>query len=931
MDKQSIIRILASAGGGKTYALSQRYISLLKSNPDLLPHILGITFTNKAANEMKERILSLLKEEALKGSRESGLIVERILDNFSDFSIKTIDSFMNSILKSFALELHIPPDAEIVVDEEYYKKLAYEKLIRRIEERKDIRELFMNMIDFLTGHEISSSWKPWEYPEEHLRYLLNQINSRGIDVVEPEYNEPPQEIIKNLSEDEFTRFKEYKFATYLARLFHHYQDELKNVKEELGIILISELAREIYRVVYSETSIPFIYYKLGEKFLHYLIDEFQDTNILQWINILPLIENALSQGGSLFYVGDPKQAIYQWRGGEVELFDMAYEGFEFVGDNRVSKNLNKNYRSKKTILDFVLNIFSLDKIKSIVGEEHSEILESFYDVEKILQVPGKEELETGGYVRVDVFPDTKQRKADTFIKDAVVSRVKDILKRWKRRDVAILVRDNREGTTIVEWLNSEGIPVLSAESLHIGKNQIVREIISFLRFLNSPVDDTSFLLFITGRIFTTIVMERETILEWAMNRRNGIPLYIQFREDFTKLWEEYINPVFILEGYVPAYEIVSELISLYGLYSKEEFSEDIAFIETLLDTIHKLEKTEGNSITAILDWWDRTAEEKTPSITLPENIDAVQVLTVHKAKGLEFPVVFIPYTVHTSPGRMDKLISVDTEKGKGFIRNTSKTRKMDSNAEEAFRQYLSKAIFSEINLFYVATTRAREELHIFYHTGDISRSPKYILNKLWSYILLASLGGEDFESGTPLRGGKGEELPFIKPIRTHGGEELKAKILLRKQKWEKTYPEPEVTGILFHRIMELSDKFQRDEIMMNLEFVLRESLPEKIRVIYRKKLIELIDRFLDIEGFKELLSDKNEREIWGHDGEGLLRIDRIDIFEDHINIIDYKTGEENYEAEEQMERYKTFIRSMYPDIEVKGYIVNVPLKRIQEV
>ena len=90
MDKQSIIRILASAGGGKTYALSQRYISLLKSNPDLLPHILGITFTNKAANEMKERILSLLKEEALKGPRESGLIVERILDNFSDFSIRPL-------------------------------------------------------------------------------------------------------------------------------------------------------------------------------------------------------------------------------------------------------------------------------------------------------------------------------------------------------------------------------------------------------------------------------------------------------------------------------------------------------------------------------------------------------------------------------------------------------------------------------------------------------------------------------------------------------------------------------------------------------------------------------------------------------------------------------------------------------------------------
>ena len=435
----------SSAGSGKTFTLVKEYLTLVLVQPSLFRHVLAITFTNKAANEMKQRILSSLIEmaecEKFEDSNavkfllpviieETGLtketiqknskkVLELILHNYSDFGVSTIDSFVHKIIRSFAFDLHLPLNFEVelqtdellskVIDlllnqvgsNENLTKLMVEFVQTRAEDdknwniEKDLFEVSKSLLkedsqvfieklnelsidDFLKiNRDMIKSVRQFEKTLSKFgKEAIQIIESRGVPVEAFYYGKrgivtyfnrfasknfenifPNNYILKTIEEDKWfsgkatdhdkddiNEIKDSLIQIYTQIIgfvdgqyekYITYSEIIKNLypvailstieklmteyKSENNIVLISEFNKRISEVVLAE-PVPFVYERVGEKYQHFLVDEFQDTSILQWQNLLPLIDNSLASANKNLVVGDGKQAIYRWRNGEVEQF-----------------------------------------------------------------------------------------------------------------------------------------------------------------------------------------------------------------------------------------------------------------------------------------------------------------------------------------------------------------------------------------------------------------------------------------------------------------------------------------------------------------------------------------------------------------------------------------------------------------------------------
>ncbi len=435
-----IMQVKASAGSGKTYILSLRFLQFLLSDviPDNSPaRILAITFTNNATEEMRKRILKFLKTIYLKDESEilkkiseittvkdiknrSELLVEEILSNFDNFQVRTIDSFVNLIIRASTYELGLPPEYEIASSTDEFVHLAFERLISKIPSDQRIREVFYRYIEDLN----ELDFKPWERAREDINKFIEyehnfHQNIKSIEVEEIELDSVLDEIadqleellisskgknnekitealiaikskaslsfilekLSNLGARDRKKLKDKieKFVNLYSKssvdnrltLFEEVKKEIEEIKRRSRKIFLSELNMKINE--FLRASHPtWIYYKLGETIKHYLIDEFQDTSELQWSNIEPLVENSLSGGGSLFFVGDQKQLLYRFRGSSFKTFDMPIKRFGHYKTYEIV--LDKNWRSRENIVEFVGKTFDVDKIKNLKESKKSALL-----------------------------------------------------------------------------------------------------------------------------------------------------------------------------------------------------------------------------------------------------------------------------------------------------------------------------------------------------------------------------------------------------------------------------------------------------------------------------------------------------------------------------------------------------------------------------
>ena len=643
----------ASAGSGKTRRLAEHYIGLLLNystkdpTPFRFQNVLAITFTNEAADQMRQEILNILKSKALahnKDSHRASGIVDEIIHKFSDFSIRTIDSFVHSLLVASSLELKLPPDYEIMPHSQASLEYVLDVFLDEIPYNQEIRELFLEFLNHFLIVEGQIQWQPKKillellssfYREENGRakpfllipeeldlkveenalkkkldqFLLSldkfsDINQRFTKSLRPlldrsgihflkgfnnhlnktlspgegifnKQAETPTAELKQDWDSLKGQYKNYaheyvwlRYNSYL-KIFSQFRQRLEDFKQTKRIVFLDELNKKARHFLTSEGLLPAeIYYKLSSVLYHYLIDEFQDTSLLQWENIQSLIEDALSKGGSLFYVGDKKQAIYRFRGGEVELFDSVKSRFK----NQVSKVYNRllpyNYRSSGAIVKFNNQVFSqrglslfLDNFKDLEKESQDRILSVFKDSQQKQAALCSD----SGYLRIELLEGKNKEKLEECLNKKLKQTLLELNKRFSNRDILLLVRDNQEAEGLANFLLEEGFSVCASRTVSIRQNYLIRQIIALLKFLHSPIDNLSFANFILGDIFSSATKSQSCLMQsWIegarLNKDAGV-LYTQFRLRFADIWQKFIQDLFNAAGYLPAYDLVESILS----------------------------------------------------------------------------------------------------------------------------------------------------------------------------------------------------------------------------------------------------------------------------------------------------------------------------------------------------------------------------------
>ena len=357
----------------------------------------------------------------------------------------------------------------------------------------------------------------------------------------------------------YARLYACAYYTPYLRTYEGFSGILERVKRHEGKIFIEDINKKLAEYL-SDERVPDVYLRLGEAIYHYLIDEFQDTSPIQWQNLLPLLDNSLSQGGSLFVVGDTKQAIYGFRDADYAIMKGVEAHNAFPSALHHVEELHTNYRSDEAVVAFTEHVFQRkvpewDEYRAAARE--TGLLDYKQKVKK--ERSGRGYVQTCLLERND--PEPQER-------DKLYALLEGLTKRgYHYSDITILSSKNSDVIRITTWLNARGIPFLSYSSLDIRKRKITGEITALLNFLDSPLDDLSFATFLLGDIFHAVLkerrqggVERAKLHDLCFRHRkheNG-PLYKAFQAEMGGLWDAYFDRLFRSSGYLPIYDLISE-------------------------------------------------------------------------------------------------------------------------------------------------------------------------------------------------------------------------------------------------------------------------------------------------------------------------------------------------------------------------------------
>lgn len=506
----------------------------------------------------------------------------------------------------------------------------------------------------------------------------------------------------------------------------------------LPSILIPVLAEKALSL---ETGVCDALCRLGSRLTHFLLDEFQDTSAQQWAGIYSLISEALSTNGSLTWVGDIKQSIYMWRNASPELFDMLKEDTELtrmIPEDVDGKLLPCNRRSAANIVEFNNKLFGtlngekigeiLSSINSSVGENPKaidKIREAFKDCAQELP----ENADPDGLVAVRMLDDGEfwesfGEELLSFIKTRVEEKKEIALS-----DIMIIVRANDDASEVAVRLAAENVPVITENSLVLNGEELIREAVALLEFMANPGNDQALLSVLCGKTF----LEHPELTGMDANdfhalgfEKGNKRLYKYFKEKYPELWGKLLEPFYKNASILPPYDVIREWFRNMGL--EKRFPEKKILLSAFLEYLHRAELAGYNSISAFLEHWYK--EGVGSKAIMPEGVDAVRILTIHKAKGLQAPVVFVPLrgeSMLTNPQQHNKRIQYQADDLNLSVRLL-----------KAFAKDYEKAMIREsqeiLNLMYVAFTRPEKELYVF-------SSPEKSKQKKDSKTLLETMMG----------------------------------------------------------------------------------------------------------------------------------------------------------------------------------------------
>jgi ATP-dependent exoDNAse (exonuclease V) beta subunit len=1071
-------RLKAAAGSGKTHALTARFLDLLSgaggedgrracslaqggNGADggdggyCWPEILAATFTNKAAAEMKERVVSALKRAALDipdgqradwPARKAEAMVERILRRYHQLNIRTIDSLLNLLLTVFALDAGLPPDFELTFDEREAFGAALDRIVAACEAGDDrLIAMYDQALAGLLEHERGAGGEPvsgFALTEKLRARLLELAKLLLREEAEPETDperlaamlvpsydayreaaraliacvegsgaEPlkyfqeflgrclPSELfeglhcqltyatkpaladcVKKASRERLSEDHERCYADFKARLedyrirhavLHRAYamapsvelarralKEMTRMERASGRVLALTLPGRVRGLLGGEFGVPDAFCRLGARLHHLLLDEFQDTSREQWAAITPLAEECLAKGGSLFYVGDVKQAIYGWRGGDASLFDevAGQPGLAEMVERPELGSLERNWRSRERVVDFNNDFFSrltggdaayaladaladevLPKAPPESRERFARLLRAAYENPAQLLPEGRDR--SGGYVRLSLLPGGTAEDVATQALEAAGDLVEEILGRRPASDVCLLVRNNIHAGLLCDELVRRGVPVVTESSLKLKAHPVPRQLAALLAVVDYPADDAAFAEFITGDLFLRAAgLGGAEVLDWMAGRGPG-PLHLAFREAFPDAWERVLGPFVSKAGLMTPYDLASDAARLLRATHAHPGCE--LFLKRFLELVHRAGEAGAATLTDFLDLWNERGDEET--VPLPESLDAVRIMTGHKAKGLQFPVVAVPFTYWgRRPGPPPPvLVELDGRCVLTGLAAELGAPHYDAQADRALE---------EVNLLYVACTRAEEELYVFlpdetpksgggaalaalkllhpldpahpeYALGEPERSPRHTPDLPPAHA--ASEADAEAEQDPGLMAW----LPRLRVYRhMEEGAEGTLSATLRGEAAHRAVELLSGRGAPFRPV-----DLARARALAMSDFPALAALPEEDRARLEADMDAMLAWVADHGELPGLLaSGEAELPMIDADG-GLRRADFVHLGEGESVVLELKTGARNPDHARQLGEYLDILATARPGRPARGLLVYLDLRETEAV
>ena len=1065
-------RILtASAGAGKTYQLAYKYVSDVIERPWFYRHILAVTFTNKATEEMKSRILGeinalacgeqtpylkdLLRDFPQFDARDirdrAAEARSLILHDYSRFTVLTIDKFFQRIIRAFLKELNLDLNYNIEIETDTVLDRSVDQLIESISSDEELRrwligfareridenakwdvrdsisrigsELFseadLGQNEAISkealeqqmskatarNHAIEQQMIATARRAQELmasrglitsdfkggsRSFANYFNTAATGFVEPTSaartaavdasvwatktaprRSDIEDLIpelqpllaelcaiydKNVRRYNATRLFRETYRSY-ALLTDLYAKVAASCEEE-GMILLSQ-TKNILSEFIEKNDAPFIYEKVGNRYEHFMIDEFQDTSHKEWRNFLPLLQNSLAQSERtpVLIVGDVKQSIYRWRGGDWQI--LARHVADDLGHSNIEqRSLIENRRSLPLVVQFnnamIGRVVERDSdvlttalatatnegaISTTEAEQLSQLLPNAYRGHS--QKPMRQST-SEGYISITRFGLDKSLEQNT--EPPIIECVERILSAgYRPSDIMILSRNKDDGKRIATRLldytgSSEArfrFDVITQDALTVSYDPVAGFIIACMRLAINPKDDLS----------------RLTINKYLAECGTDRALDAELSDDEQEFLAR-------MRSTSPE-EAFEQIVMRYALNKQPEA---VAYIQALHEMIVSFCTNRVADIPLFLRWWDEKGHKT--ALTAQENKQAIEISTIHKSKGLERKVVIIPYCswkmepMPNSPLWVDSSDSEFENVGRIPLRYKGDMANSDFSAD--FHRERVSSHIDNINLLYVALTRAKEQLHIMYPASAASTTVGALIN---GAIQIdgdrAILPAKEEESNRPIEGCVSEadncqliefgEFTAPEPTQRSNSEQTERIILddyptrdtssqLRLRLPMQRYFEqdgevrlsPRNFGVAMHKVFEQATSI--DDIYAAIETMQRNSMLSDDECEQLHQMIgEAMNNPQIAEWFDGTWSEvRNEHSIIVPGG-AMYRPDRVMISENRTVVVDYKFGlEQKASYTRQIANYCDLLRQMgYENVE--GYIWYIALGEVVAV
>ncbi len=668
-------------------------------------------------------------------------------------------------------------------------------------------------------------------------------------------------------------------------------DDLQKKQNTMPLSAFNKL---IYKELENEPA-GFLYARLGEKYWHFYIDEFQDTSEVQFINLHPLIEHTLTKDvfkNSALIVGDAKQSIYRWRGGKAEQFMALVDNAHPINKaggveqyKRKTLRLKKNHRTYGAIVNFNNNLFA-----SLSNELLQEGHKSVYSRDRVYQIATKKDDE--GEVIVDVIDASDANNFKELACKKTLERIKELHKRkFDYSDIAILVRGNADGKLIANYLTNNGCPVFTSDGLILGNSHEGKLLHAAFKMYLNPEDKPSRFALAHALVRHNKLKAEDGFILEKSTASFGVSALIN---DFPKV-SQLLHPADSL------FDFAFRAFDIFGYLDTPN-----AFVDAALDAVYEYQNREGTFANLPI-WWREEAFNR--PIQTYANASAIRVMTVHKSKGLEFEHVIVPFDINYKIDNTEHWLEFPYHDEIERIPVSFTKENLDLFEKDHIIELETKSRFDWMNMIYVALTRPVRGLHIILKEDE---EAKNLSKAIFDYLGVEGNAGQHRIGKAVLPKDKNEvntKAEMFLTKTTLGAAKLKM-AHAAPQNWYEGGIDPRKWGTAIHRILQgpkekrhqSLERLYRSGIISN---ALRERAYNILNQIGTHKILNLLE--------KENTAVYTERSLV--DGESFFRPDLIIEQEKELIVIDYKTGVPKEKDEKQLNEYINLLSACFENVQ----------------